>query len=161
MMVYFGREPGLVFSGSSRTIEALAPPHPAGTVTVSVVTPSGSSASQGKEQEANFSYSGSGRARTPAQPPVVKAVEPNHDPAAGFFRVVIKGEHLTPGNKTCTECSGDVVHFGGQNVPVAQGSQHELLVISPPHARGSVNVTVTTNPGGTNAAGTPDLYTYG
>jgi hypothetical protein len=161
VIVYFGHEPGFVFSGSSSRIEALAPPHPAGTVTVTVVTPNGSSASRGQGPAADFTYSGPGPARAPGEVPVVKAVEPNHSPAAGFFRVRIKGDHLTTRNRACMECSGDVVHFGSESVAVAQGTQHELLVISPPHAPGTVNVTVTTNPGGTNLASTADLYTYG
>jgi hypothetical protein len=160
IIVYFGTEPGFVFAGSASTIQAISPPHAAGRVPVSVVTPTGNSASQGEDQQGEFTYTGSAPVHTPGEAPVVKALEPNHGPAAGFEQVRIKGEHLTPEGKFCVQCSGENVHFGTTSVVVAQGTQHELLVVAPPHTPGMVDVTVTTNPGGTSATSAADEYTY-
>jgi LEA14-like dessication related protein len=92
---------------------------------------------------------------------VVSAVEPNHGPRAGFDQVIIKGEHLTPESSVCVPCTGDVVDFGVKDVSVtAEGTPHELLVIAPPHAHGTVDVTVTTNPGATSATSSADLYRF-
>jgi hypothetical protein len=129
-------------------------------VAVTVVTPTGNSASEGEDQQTEFTYSGSAPVQTPAEAPVVKAVEPNHGPVAGFNQVLIKGEHLTPEGGVCLECSGDDVHFGTTSVVVAEGTPGQLLVIAPPHARGMVAVTVTTNPGSTSAPSAADLYRY-
>jgi hypothetical protein len=74
--------------------------------------------------------------------------------------VIIKGEHLTPEDAVCVQCSGDVVSFGNQQVAVAEGSQRELEVFAPPDFPGFVDVTVTTNPGGTSARSLADLYEY-
>jgi IPT/TIG domain len=160
VIVYFGSEPGFVVAASSSRILAFSPRHVAGTVMVTVVTPAGSSASQGEDQEAEFTYGGAAPVQTPGAVPVVSAVEPNHGPAAGFNEVRIKGEHLTPEGSVCIECAGDVVHFGTASVVVAQGTSNELLVVAPPHARGTVDVIVTTNPGGTSATGEADHYRF-
>jgi IPT/TIG domain len=167
IIVYFGSEPGFVVSGSSgtssgssSTIQVFSPPQAARTVSVAVVTPRGNSASRGENAAARFTYGGASPVPTSGEPPVVSAVEPTHGPSAGFNRVLIKGEHLTPDNKGCVQCSGSSVHFGTQDVVVAQGSQHELLVIAPPHTPGTVNVTVTTNPGATSRISASDDYKY-
>jgi hypothetical protein len=160
MIVYFGNEPGLVFSGSSSRIQVFSPPHASGAVPVTVVTPNGSSASQGENQDAEFTYAGPAPTQTPGALPVVKSVEPGRGPAVGFNTVVVRGEHLTPEDSLCVQCAGDVVHFGASAVAVALGSEHELVVTAPPHARGTVDVTVTTNPGGASATGDTDQYTF-
>jgi hypothetical protein len=160
IIVYFGTEPAFVFGGFTSAILAISPRHVAGRVPVIVVTPSGSSASQGQDQESQFLYTGPAPAQTPGTLPEVSAVEPTHGPAGGFNRVVIRGKHLTPEDSLCVQCAGDVVHFGTTSVVVAQGSQSELVVTAPPHPRGSVDVTVTTNPGGTSMTSSADGYSF-
>jgi hypothetical protein len=159
LIVYFGNQPGLVVSAEANTIRALSPPHPAGIVGITVVTPaSGPSSFLGFGPV--FTYSGSTPVQTPGTPPVVRAVEPGRGPQGGFNRVIIKGEHLTPRDAVCVQCSGDVVSFGTRQVAVAEGSQNELQVFAPPGFPGFVDVTVTTNPGGTSARSFADLYAY-
>jgi hypothetical protein len=157
VIVYFGSEPGLVVSASKKEIQVFSPEqfNEVGTVNVTVVTPGGSSS-----KVVTFTYTAPPAEAKPGELPVVSAVEPNHGTRAGFNQVRIKGEHLTPSNGVCVQCNGDVVHFGSANVAVAQGSSTELLVNAPPHATGAVDVTVTTNPGGTSMASPSDLYTY-
>jgi hypothetical protein len=158
LMVYFGNEPGLVFESGKKGIKVFSPSQPAaGTVDVTVVTPAGTSAESSADL---FTYNGPPAEIVPSEIPVVTAVEPNHGSHEGFNEVRIKGEHLTPNNSACVECNGDVVHFGPKNVAVSQGSSTELLVIAPPNTAGTVDVTVTTNPGGTSAMSASDHYTY-
>jgi IPT/TIG domain len=130
LIVYFGSEPGFVFEAAKSKILAISPAHEAAPV-----------------QEAGAM-------------PVVSAVVPNSGPNGGFNAVLIRGEHLLPdGTQACIQCSGVVVHFGSANVAVAEGVQNELLVYAPPHAVGTVTVTVTTNPGATSSTLGPS-YTY-
>lgn len=159
LIVYFGTEPGFVLESTKKGgIDAFAPSQPAaGTVNVTVVTRGGTSATSSADR---FTYVGPPAEVTPGEIPVVSAVEPNHGPHAGFNEVRIKGEHLTPNNSACFECAGDVVHFGAKNVAVSQGSPGELVVIAPPGSAGTVDVTVTTNPGGTSMASEADHYSY-
>jgi hypothetical protein len=159
LIVYFGDQPGLVVSGESSTIRVLAPPHPPGTVGITVVTPAGHPPGF-PGFGPTFTYIGFPPIQTPGTPPVVRAVEPSHGPQSGFNPVIIKGEHLTPRDATCVQCSGDVVRFGDQQVAVAEGSPRELEVFAPPGFPGFVDVTVTTNPGGTSTRSLADLYKY-
>jgi hypothetical protein len=159
LMVYFGNEPGFIFEGTKTKILAFAPTHAAGTVDVTVVSPMGTSAVNKKDK---FTYSGAEPVQeTNETPPVVSAVEPNHGSRAGFNQVIIRGSHLLPGEAgVCIQCAGDLVHFGGRSVVVAAGNTSELLVFAPPQAAGTVDVTVTTNPGGTSEMTSADRYTY-
>jgi hypothetical protein len=158
LIVYFGTEPGLVFSSSKKEVQVFAPSQPAaGQLDVTVVTPAGTSKIKKKDR---FTYAGPPAKVVPGEVPVVTTVDPHHGSQAGFNEVRIQGEHLTPRDGVCVECNGDVVHFGTQNVAVSQGSPTELLVIAPPHAPGTVDVTVSTNPGGTSAMSEADDYTY-
>jgi hypothetical protein len=94
-------------------------------------------------------------------PPEVSKLEPNRGSQVGFKEVTIRGNHLLPdGAKACVQCTGVVVHFGTANVAVALGAPDGLLVFTPPHAPGKVNVTVTTNPGGTSTEKPADEYEY-
>jgi hypothetical protein len=156
LIVYFGIEPGLVVHATKKEIQVFSAEQfsEVGTVNVTVVNPTGTSNS------ARFTYTAPPTEAMAGEVPVVSAVEPNYGAQAGFNEVRIRGEHLTPNNNGCVQCDGDVVHFGTTNVSVAQGSGTELLVHAPPHAAGMVDVTVTTNPGGTSAAGAADQYTY-
>jgi hypothetical protein len=156
VIVYFGTEPGLVVSASKKEIQVFSPEQfsEVGAVNITVVTPGGSS------KVVPFTYTAPAAEAKAGELPVVSAVEPNHGSHAGFNEVRIKGEHLTPNNGVCVQCNGDVVHFGDANVVVAQGTSTELLVNAPPHAAGAVDVTVTTNPGGTSMTSPSDSYTY-
>jgi hypothetical protein len=157
LMVYFGNEPGFIFEATKTKILAFAPTHAAGTVDVTVVSPMGTSV---KNKNDKFTYSGAEPVQEAGATPVVSSVEPNHGRHTGFNEVRIRGEHLTPNDVLCIQCNGDVVHFGTTSVVVQQGVPGELLVIAPPHATGTVDVTVTTNPGATSATSSADHYTY-
>jgi hypothetical protein len=159
LIVYFGNEPGFIFEGTKSKILAFAPTHAAGTVDVTVVSPMGTSAVNKHDK---FTYSGTEPVlETNETPPVVKEVVPNRGSRAGFNQVIIRGEHLLPGEAgVCIQCAGDLVHFGSRNVAVAAGNTSELLVFAPPQAAGTVDVTVTTNPGGTSGISSADRYTY-
>jgi hypothetical protein len=158
MIVYFGSEPGFIFEGTKSSVLAIAPSHAAGTVDVTVVTPMGTSATNKGDK---FTYSGPEPEQKPGAMPAVSSVAPAHGPMAGFNAVNIKGEHLLPeGFQACVECAGVVVHFGTSSVVVSQGTQDQLLVFAPPHAVGTVHVTVSTNPGATSAMTSADEYTY-
>jgi hypothetical protein len=158
LMVYFGSEPGFIFEGTKSKILAIAPTHAAGTVDVTVVSPMGTSATNKHDK---FTYSGPEPVQRPGATPEVSAVEPNHGSRAGFTEVLIRGEHLLPGNdEVCIQCDGDVVHFGTRSVVVAAGVPDELVVFAPPQAAGTVDVTVSTNPGATSPTSSADLYTY-
>jgi hypothetical protein len=157
MMVYFGSEPGFIVEATKTKVLAFSPSHAAGTVNVRVVSPMGTSAINTGDR---FTYNGPSPVQEPGEAPVVSAVEPAQGPSAGFNRVLIRGEHLTPNDSLCVQCAGDVVHFGNKSVVVSQGTPTQLLVIAPPHAAETVNVTVTTNPGATSAIDMSDLYKY-
>jgi hypothetical protein len=156
LIVYFGFEPGLVVAASKKEILLFAPEQfsEVGSMPVTVVTPSGISGG------VPFTYTAPPVEEHAGEVPVVSEVVPNHGSHAGFSEVRIKGSHLTPNGNLCVGCNGDVVHFGTKNVAVAQGSATELRVFTPPSAAGTVDVTVTTNPGGTSATGEADHYTY-
>jgi hypothetical protein len=158
MIVYFGSEPGFIFEATKTKILAFSATHSAGTVDVTVATPMGTSAVNKNDK---FTYHGAEPVQTPGETPVVSAVEPNHGTRGGFNKVIVRGEHLLPdGSGLCIQCAGDVVHFGTKNVPVSQGTPTELVVFAPPHAAETVDVTVTTNPGGTSMTGAADRYTF-
>jgi hypothetical protein len=156
LIVYFGIEPGLVVNATKKEIHVFSAEQfsEVGTVNVTVVNPTGTG------NGVSFTYTAPHAEAKAGEVPVVAAVEPNHGPHAGFNEVRIKGQHLTPNNGVCGQCNGDVVHFGAASVAVLQGTATELLVHAPPHVPARVDVTVTTNPGGTSATSAADQYTY-
>ncbi|HKW72565.1 MAG TPA: IPT/TIG domain-containing protein [Candidatus Dormibacteraeota bacterium] len=85
-------------------------------------------------------------------PPVVTAVSPNTGPWTGGTAVMVTGTGFTNGVSS--------VMFG--TTPAASfsvESSTSMLVVSPAHAAGVVDVTVTT-PGGTSVTSAGDRYTF-
>jgi hypothetical protein len=140
--VLFGGVPADDFTVVSDTeITATAPPQAAGTVDVTVTAPAGTSATSTSDQ---FTYSS-------ASAPTVTAVTQNSGSTGGGATVVLSG----------TDFGGATdVSFGGTD---ARGftvdSPTQITAVAPPHASGTVNVTVTTY-AGTSATGTANQFTY-
>jgi hypothetical protein len=140
--VYFGGVPASVFGVSSDSlILALSPPHPDGVVDITVSNPNGTSAVSSADQ---FTY-------TQGSAPVVTALFQPSGPTSGGTDVTIEGTGFTPASS---------VLFG--TVPAASfyvESDTTISAVSPAHAAGTVDVTVT-SPSGTSATGTADHFTY-
>jgi hypothetical protein len=139
--VFFGTTPATSFTVNSATsITAVAPPHAAGTVDITVVTPAGTSATSSSDQ---FTY-------VAAPAPAVTAVSPNTGTTAGGATVTISGSGFT---------GASAVTFG---TAVASSftvnSDTSITAVTPPEAAGTVDVTVTT-PSGTSATGAADHFT--
>jgi PKD repeat protein len=75
--------------------------------------------------------------------PTVTAIVPNSGPAVGGTRVTLRGENLSP---ACGVTFGDAVAGG------LTASNGDLIVTTPPHAPGAVDVTVRCGTAGTTAA---------
>jgi len=110
-------------------------------VDVTVTTPSGTSGTSAAD---HFTYAA-------APVPAVSLVTPASGPTAGGTIVTILGSNFT---------GASAVTFGGTaatNFKVV--SDTAVVATAPPHAAGTVDVTVTT-PSGTSAQVTADHYTY-
>jgi cytochrome c peroxidase len=104
-----------IFSPS--TISATTPPHAAGPVSVVVTNLDGQSASH------VFTYI----------PPAITSISPNSGNTGGGTGVTIFGSGFGP---------GATVTFGGSPGTNVSASETTISVTTPPHAAGSVNVTV-------------------
>jgi outer membrane autotransporter protein len=121
---------------NATTITAITPAHATGTVNVRVTTPGGSGTGVSL-----FTYV--------TRAPTVISVAPPTGPTAGGTAVAIRGTNLT---------GATAVAFGGRpatNVVVV--SPTVITAVTPAHAAGPVDVTVTT-PGGTATGAS--LFTY-
>jgi IPT/TIG domain len=157
LIVYFGGEPGLVLAASPTNIDVFSPTHAAGAVDLSVTTADGTSTAHKNDR---FTYLGAPPAVGKGSPPAVTTVSPAAGPVSGFTPVVIKGQRLLPeGTQACLECAGVSVRFGTTAVPVLEGTPEELLVASPPHAAGTVDVTVSAD-GLVSSSTSADRFTY-
>jgi IPT/TIG domain len=157
VIVRFGTEPGLVAAASEHQIDVFSPPHKAGSVDVTVTTRGGISATHSAD---HYTYIGSPPAVGSRPLPTVKNISPDRGPTTGFTTVSITGEHLLPsGDAACVECARVSVRFGKRAVPALQGTQSELLVVSPPHEPGTVDVFVSAA-GLTSAATTADRFSF-
>jgi len=107
------------------SLTAVTPPRAAGTVAVTIATPVGSSSRPD--------------AYTYHDPPAIAAVSPANGPAAGGQTVTLEGANFVASQTT--------VAFGGVSAAITSLQPDRLVVTAPPHAAGSVAVTVTT-PGG-------------
>ncbi|MFI9411372.1 ice-binding family protein, partial [Nocardia gamkensis] len=125
--VSFGGTPATLFTVNSDTqITALTPAHAAGTVQVTVTTPGGTS---------------NGVAFTYIAVPTLISVTPSSGPPSGGTVVVLTGTGLT---------GATAVSFGGTPATLfTVNSDTQITVLTPAHAAGTVQVTVTT-PGGTS-----------
>jgi IPT/TIG domain len=157
VIVYFGGEPGLVFDASPTHIDVFSPPHPSGPADVTVTTTAGTSATQRGDR---FTYVGPLPPTGAASPPAVTKVSPTQGPASGFTPVLVRGEGLLPvGANACLECAAVTVRFGARAVAVLEGTQHQLLVASPPHEAGTVDLAVSVD-GVISATTAADRFTY-
>lgn len=143
LRVYFGSVPSTAYSFvSSTAIQAYTPPHAAGPVDVSVTNPD----NQSGTLPAGFTYTGSGSG------PSVSQVSPNAGPISGGTLVGILGAGFT---------GATAVTFGDTAAAsFAVVSDSSITATSPPHAAGTVHVTVTT-PSGTSPTTTADRFTFG
>lgn len=116
------------------TIAATTAPHAPTSGPVSVATPGGTAVSA-----TNYTYV------TPA--PTVTGISPTSGPSGASTQVAIIGTGLT---------GATGVKVDGAPVPFTVVSDNEIIATLPPHAAGSVTVSVTT-PGG--SAGTTFTYT--
>ncbi len=122
---------------SSTQLQAVTPPHSAGTVNVVVTNPGGQSATLTN----SFTY---------GNQPTVSNLSPGNGPTAGGTAVTINGSNFQ---------SGVSVSFGGTNATsVTLVNSSQLTVVTPAHATGTVNVVVT-NPGPLSATLT-NGFTY-
>ena len=84
------------------------------------------------------------------QPPTVESLSPASGPASGGTTVTIGGTDLG---------GASAVHFGSAAATIESVAPGEVVVSAPAQAAGTVDVTVTT-PAGTSEASKADLYTY-
>jgi hypothetical protein len=140
--VYFDSIEATDFTVNSGTsITAVAPPHAAGTVDVTVATFAGTSAVSSSD---HFSYSSAGS-------PTVTSLATTTGSTAGGTLVGIHGTHFI---------GTTAVAFG--SVPAADFtvvSDTLMVAVSPPQASGTVDVTITTT-AGTSSTSSSDHFTY-
>jgi alpha-tubulin suppressor-like RCC1 family protein len=138
--VLFGASVGhSVRVASAHALSVVVPPHKAGRVDVRVVTSAGESTIVKGDR---FTY---------VAPPTVTSVKPATGPATGGTRVTVKGKNLL---------HVKAVLFGrtkGTKVHVTSATS--LLVTSPAHAVGQVDIRVTTSYGASKT-GKADRYGY-
>jgi hypothetical protein len=127
-----------VVSGTKITVKA--PAHAAGTVDVTVTTAKGTSTI------------GAGDKFTYVARPNVTAISPISGPTAGSTRVTLNGTGFT---------GATAVMFGAtkNTTPLMGVNATRIIIRSPAHAAGLVNVRVTT-PGGISAVAVADRFTY-
>ncbi|CAN5568645.1 hypothetical protein BH10ACT1_BH10ACT1_25350 [soil metagenome] len=119
---------------SDTSLTFTTPAHTAGPVDVTVTTPGGTST-----PALDFTYIAVDEAPTTA------GITPDQGPTTGGTTVTITGTGFVPGQTTVT--------IGGTTIPAGEVTVSpdgtSLTVVTPPHAAGPVDVTVTT-PGGTS-----------
>jgi IPT/TIG domain len=139
-LVYFGDVAATTFTvrAAGTSLVATAPPHIAGVVDVTVVTPVGTSAVNVEDQ---YSYRG----------PAMLGLAPRSGPAG--TTVVISGTNLL---------GTTLVTFGGDAASIVSvnPSGTRITALVPPGAAGAVDVLVTT-PGGTSAPSAASRFTAG
>jgi hypothetical protein len=124
---------------STSEIMAKQPAGAAGTVNVRVSNPFGTSPVTAADQ---FTYTNA---------PIITGVTPSSGPTTGGTKVTITGLQMTTATK---------VTFGtaaATSVHVTSATQ--LTAVSPPHAAGTVNITIT-SPKGTSVVGQLGQFTY-
>jgi hypothetical protein len=120
---------------NATTITAVTPAHAAGVVDVAVTTPAGTGTGSGL-----YTY---------LAPPTVTSIAPNSGPTQGGTAVTITGTNFT---------SATAVMLGGTAATgVTVVNATTITAVTPAHAVGVVNVTVTTSGGAGTGSG---LYTY-
>jgi len=132
--VTFGGTGGTITNNTSTAITVTPPAGAPGTVNVVVTTPGGSLTLTGAYRFVSA--------------PTIGTIVANSGSANGGDSITITGTNL--GNATS-------VKFGGLPAPITSNTASSLVVISPPHAVGAVDVVVTTA-GGTFTS--TNGYTY-
>lgn len=135
--VTFGGTAGTVTAVTATSISVTTPAHSAGAVSVVVTNPDGQSATLTNA----YTYTGTS--------PTITRVSPTSGTRRGGTTVTITGTNFLSGAK---------VTFGGISATVSSVSGTSIVVRTPAHAAGSVNVVVT-NTGGLSATLT-NGYTY-
>src|SRR5207249_1630713 len=112
---------GSIANFTDTQIVVITPMHPAGTVSVSVTAAGGTTIST--------------NAYTYVDPPQITGISPDTGLGAGGQSVTITGVNLS---------SVTQVTFGGNAAIVASSTDTQLIVTTPSHAAGTVDVAVTT-----------------
>ena len=140
--VNFGTTPGTGLAVNSGTqITVTSPAHTAGIIDITVTTSAGTSAISAADQ---FTY-------TTTTAPTVTGISPTTGHVTGGTAVTVTGAGFT---------GATAVNFGttpGTSLNVVSSTQ--ITIVSPVHAAGIVNVTVTT-PLGTSATSVNDQFGY-
>lgn len=138
--VTFGATPAASYIiNSDNSITATSPAHVAGTVDITVTNPVATSPTTPADQFTYFLV------------PTVTGISPTSGPSTGGTSVTISGTNFTGTTQ---------VLFGG--TPAASfivNSDSSITAVSPAHAAGTVDITVTT-PGGTSATSPLDQFTF-
>src|SRR5206468_3953307 len=139
--VDFGGSPIGNFTVNSDTqITAYTPANYAGTIDVQVVTAAGTSAPVSGDR---FTYS-------VASAPAVSSLGTSSGTTAGGTSVTITGTDLS---------DTFAVYFGGVAADFTVNSGTSITAVAPPHASGTVDVTVATY-AGTSVVSSSDHFTY-
>ncbi len=124
LQVYFGGVAATVNKITANAIEVVTPVHEAGAVDVTVVNKDGGVATAYRA----FTY------LVPGSEPVVKSIDPRAGSVLGGTTVTISGEDFREGIK---------VYFGGTEAgDVVRVDYETVTAFTPPHAAGTVDVTV-------------------
>lgn len=125
---------------SDTQLTVTAPAHSAGPLNLFVITPSGTSDAVAAD---HYTY---------VAPPVVTAVSPGTGPTSGGTSITVTGRNFT---------GATAVRFGSTGSPVAvtPASDTSIVLTTPAHSAGQLNIFVI-SPGGTSAAVGADRFTY-
>jgi hypothetical protein len=92
-----------------------------------------------------------------APPPVITSIAPTSGPSSGGTIVTITGSNLDTAI-TCALPCPPTVTFGSITVPVSEESSQRLVVVTPAHAPGTVDVTV--HVPGRESSRNPGAFTF-
>ena len=138
--VGFGTTAATIVSNTDTEIVATSPAHARGQVDVRVRTAGGTAGTSAADR---FTY-------VPLPVPVVTAISPTSGPIAGGTSVTITGTNLT---------GATAVAFGTTAASIVSNTDTQIVVTSPAHARGQVDVRVRTA-GGISSTSAADRYTF-
>jgi hypothetical protein len=139
--VAFGGTPATITSDSSTSITAISPAHGAGRVNVTVTNSSGSTSAESSADQFDYVI----------PIPRVTGVAPSEGTTGGGSTVTITGSGLD---------EAAAVDFGGAGATIVGRSGGSLIVTSPPHGPGPVDVTVRSGEGATSPISPGDRFTY-
>ncbi|HXI12012.1 MAG TPA: IPT/TIG domain-containing protein [Thermoanaerobaculia bacterium] len=150
--IFFGNVEGKIIGDHLMRLIVVTPPHSAGVVDIRLVFPLVSPNGPREVIKKNaFQFGGSSNA------PTISSLTPASGPASGGTRVTITGTYLNS-NFCQIQCTILVVSFGGAPAVVESVKFDELVVITPPHVPGSVDVKV--SPPGVDPVTSVGAFTY-